>query len=359
MTLFEEKSIHADYDGSRIIVISDIHGGIDLFDKLLEKVNYTKKDYLIILGDFIQRGYQNIETLERMIDLSKEEKVYILSGNHEHYLCSILEPKYIERLAYHLENIHYGCLIREWMTTDMHDMQLERLQETLKKDNKEMLDFLRNLPYALELNDHLFVHGGLNRPYKASSAWDLLSSAEFLKKEHDYSYPVVVGHWPVQNYKEASLSGYPIFDFDKNIIAIDGGYGVKESGQINALIIEEGYSVTSIDNLRQGRLSRDIELNEQVVVKLDYLDKAFEVLEKREEFSLVQKKSTQEQFLLKNELLEGNFGDYISRMIHGKKDQAIGIINQYGNYYLVKCQEKIGWVRKSDVAYETIDRKTN
>ena len=40
----------------RIIVISDIHGEIDLLKKLLNKVNFHQDDYLIINGDMCEKG---------------------------------------------------------------------------------------------------------------------------------------------------------------------------------------------------------------------------------------------------------------------------------------------------------------
>jgi Predicted phosphoesterase len=41
----------------RILAISDIHGELELFDSLLEKVNYdADEDQLILLGDYVDRG---------------------------------------------------------------------------------------------------------------------------------------------------------------------------------------------------------------------------------------------------------------------------------------------------------------
>lgn len=348
--MFNERCIRPEYDGSRIIVISDIHGGIELLKSLLDKIDYCSDDYLIILGDFIQRGYKNKETLDWIIAISEAEKTYILSGNHEYYLCSILEPEYVERLDYHLKNIHYGCLIREWMTTDMHDLPLLELQDILKSNQEKYLNFLRNLPYALEMNNHLFVHGGIRKPYELSDRWDLLSMPEFYKKSHDYEGMVVVGHWPVQNYKPKSLSGEPILDHEKRMIAIDGGFGVKKSGQLNALVIEEDYSFFSIDTLREATLICDVHIENDSIVKLDYLDKSFEMIEKKESFSLVKKMSTGEEFLIKNELLDEDFSDYISYFVNGHRGDSLFIIEVYKDYLLVKKDHEIGWIKKEYVS---------
>ena len=39
-----------------IYCMSDIHGRIDLFEKMLEKINLKKGDMLYIIGDSIDRG---------------------------------------------------------------------------------------------------------------------------------------------------------------------------------------------------------------------------------------------------------------------------------------------------------------
>ncbi len=39
----------------RVIIISDIHGELDLFKELLYKVNFNDEDYLIINGDLCEK----------------------------------------------------------------------------------------------------------------------------------------------------------------------------------------------------------------------------------------------------------------------------------------------------------------
>ena len=42
--------------GVRVIVISDIHGELNLLKELLHKVNFKDDDYLIINGDLCEKG---------------------------------------------------------------------------------------------------------------------------------------------------------------------------------------------------------------------------------------------------------------------------------------------------------------
>jgi len=341
------KYIKLEQTDKRIIAISDIHGNIHLLDKLLKKINYCEDDILIILGDFLQRGFHNDETLNRMISWSKKDNIFILSGNHEHYVCSLLEPKYIERLDYHLKNIHYGCLIREWLSTE--NLSLEEIQNNLKNEKFEALEFLRELPYALEVNNYLFIHGGIDGTYENSDTWSKLSFPEFMKANHMYAGYVIVGHWPLQNYDHQSLCGDIRFDHQKRIIGIDGGYGIKKCGQLNALVITDTFESVAIDDLKPIILVEDVEVSNDWVVKLDYDDKAFEVIEYKSEFSLAKKVSTHEYFLIKNELIDVDFGDYICNFINGKKDTKGKLIDYYGLYALIKYDGKVGWVERKSV----------
>ena len=63
-------------------VISDIHGRIDLFDKMLDKINLQKGDILYVLGDCIDRG-GGLEVALKLADLKQKGLVKFIMGNHE------------------------------------------------------------------------------------------------------------------------------------------------------------------------------------------------------------------------------------------------------------------------------------
>lgn len=68
-------------DGRRIIVTSDVHGHYNHLKKLLEKVIFSEKDILFIIGDIIEKGPKSLKTLRYVIKLCKEYSVYPLMGN--------------------------------------------------------------------------------------------------------------------------------------------------------------------------------------------------------------------------------------------------------------------------------------
>ena len=50
-------------------MISDIHAHQEIFESLIKKVNLQDDDYLIIIGDFINRGIDSYEILHYMKEL--------------------------------------------------------------------------------------------------------------------------------------------------------------------------------------------------------------------------------------------------------------------------------------------------
>ena len=76
----------------RIFLTSDIHGHYSMFEKLLDTINLTKRDLLIILGDSCDRGSQSYEMYKKYYELEKEGyNIKHLRGNHEDMLIKAME----------------------------------------------------------------------------------------------------------------------------------------------------------------------------------------------------------------------------------------------------------------------------
>ena len=63
-------------------VVSDIHGNYELLVKLLNKIKFTRKDTLFVLGDVIDKG-KDVEKLLNLLFKKLSETVIVLGGNHE------------------------------------------------------------------------------------------------------------------------------------------------------------------------------------------------------------------------------------------------------------------------------------
>ena len=72
-------------------VMSDIHGNLDRFEKVLKQIDLQDDDKVYILGDVIDRNPYGIEILLRIIE---DERFEMLLGNHEYMMLDYLDKYY-------------------------------------------------------------------------------------------------------------------------------------------------------------------------------------------------------------------------------------------------------------------------
>ena len=100
-----DRSIHSYSvlsDSRRIIAISDIHGNLPVFKKLLRKIAFDpEKDALFLVGDLLEKGPYNLETLYYIMELSRHPHVHPMIGNCDVVCRNVL---YDTRLEF-LQNI--------------------------------------------------------------------------------------------------------------------------------------------------------------------------------------------------------------------------------------------------------------
>jgi predicted phosphodiesterase len=67
----------------KLAVIADIHGNLQALEAVLEDIAREGADEIVVNGDMVNRGPNNVAVLERLLD-----KGYAITlGNHEHLLC--------------------------------------------------------------------------------------------------------------------------------------------------------------------------------------------------------------------------------------------------------------------------------
>ena len=100
-------------DGRAVYAVGDIHGRLDLLDKLLERIERdaarlpagTQRE-LILLGDYIDRGADSRGVVDRVLtDPLPGFATVRLKGNHEDALLS-----FIDGLSDGLDWLSYGGL---------------------------------------------------------------------------------------------------------------------------------------------------------------------------------------------------------------------------------------------------------
>lgn len=79
-------------NGRRIIIVGDVHGCLTKLCQALHSVCYDPfTDLLVSVGDLIDRGPENIETLEWFEELIASRAGYMVRGNHDEFLVEFAE----------------------------------------------------------------------------------------------------------------------------------------------------------------------------------------------------------------------------------------------------------------------------
>lgn len=355
-----EKRINGHY---RCIVISDIHSHLDRFKQLLKKVDYTKDDYLVILGDFVEKGTQALETVQYLQQLQQQsDRVYVILGNCEYALESLVcNKKYAQHMTQYLRQIGKSGLISQAiakLAIDKKTLTPEQLQEKVKKYLIPNFDYLRSLPTTLQLNNFIFVHAGLeNRlDWQNSRLSSLIETKTFFQDGHCLNEYVIVGHIPTSNQFDHIINNNIIIDDEKRIICIDGGTGVKSISQLNALIItgnENEYSFSSnyVQPLPYYRAVVDVQAEKKQNYKIAWPNFEVDLLKKGKHFSLCKQNNTDNIFKIKNEFLYLRnqklycLDDYIDHFITLKKNEIVKLVGLYGPYAYVVKENEVGWIK--------------
>ncbi len=209
----------------RILAISDIHGELELFNELLEKVNYNpSRDQLILLGDYIDRGPDSKGVLDRVVKL-KDEGAIVLRGNHDEMMVNVVEgrPGALERWE------RNGALA----TLQGYDSTIKSMTNPLTKEFTAHVNFIRSLDYYYETEDYIFVHAGVEPgvPIEAVPTNKLVWIREAFYNVYNGEKTIVFGHTPTSYLLGRGNNN--VYFGENKIIGIDGAatYG----GQLNCL----------------------------------------------------------------------------------------------------------------------------
>ena len=136
--------------GQRLIAVSDIHGNLRLFDKLLDQVRYTPgSDVLVLAGDLIEKGPQSLDTLRFIMKLSKAPGVYALMGNCD-FVCKNIWHRYNLRFLHQVLLQRKASILHEMadalhVSIDAHT-DMERFCDLLHQHYAEELSWVDALP---------------------------------------------------------------------------------------------------------------------------------------------------------------------------------------------------------------------
>lgn len=357
--------------GQRILAVSDIHGSLDRLIQLLRLMHYRADDILVIAGDLIEKGPESLRVVQYVMDLAGQHPVYVSMGNVD--LGRILNadddsPRGVADWVGYLdwaERIWGGSLFSE-MLADM-GIPIGRVagekaalyrRRMLEQFHEEM-EFLWSRPTILTAGKYIFVHGGI--PTEEVENLAGTDPKPYLKNDSFYEqgyafrdHIVVTGHWPTCLYRKDREDVSPVFDRERGILCIDGGNGLKRSGQLNGIIIPDsqadmeqigwlGYDGSPQVEALEGQAGRAAR------VHIQYFESGVELLAEQGDMGEWRHLSSGKTFAgpLKWTYRDGDGGlhysDYADTALTVAPGDRLSVIVQTGAGYYCKNGGRIGW----------------
>ncbi len=217
--------------------ISDIHGEYDLFCKLLDHIQFSSCDTMIVLGDIIDKGPQSLMLLDLIADTNN---IIAIMGNHEHAFVQYINSVFASN------------------TQASDDEVLAKISQYFPDDTGsiswQLLDYIQQLPYYVEGDSYICVHAGvqLDDNYnivpmsKQNKLW-MVYSRDFTSSTvvPNSAKTVLFGHTPchyhngtgqfIKHQRSSCCSGNKLQHYSK--IQIDTG--VTYTGILGCLRLED------------------------------------------------------------------------------------------------------------------------
>lgn len=365
--LLNTKTINIDKtDNYRIIAISDIHGHLEIFKNLLKKINLKKEDYLVIIGDFINKGPDSYKTLKYLRELNKRGNTFILKGNHESFIYDYINDENLNgKMLDFLKKEYYETLIHDLVKLSHRNIKDfesgAELKEYINRNYLEEMNYINDLPIILKFDEFIFVHGGYEE-----NMCVVKDENKFLKYDNYNELSginnktVIVGHWPTCNMRTHKHTNLPYINKEKNIISIDGGLGVKQSGELNGFIIEKKSGIVNYNLLQENNFVKKeiiseyiFKLEEQIFINYPFFD--FDVIKKGELLTLCKHHNSNKYFSVFNSLLIKKENKYelkttfINNFLNLKIGEEVLVCSEFEDCALVKYKKEFGWIRINQI----------
>lgn len=226
-------------------IFSDVHGCLDEMNELLKRWD-RKNEQLIFLGDMVDRGYNSLGVIKKLMELKNiyGNQVIILRGNHDDEFVKWLNLSPEERKLFYDEALHetLRSFYKDHPRKFKKDTRKQRA-DYIKKHYPDVVNFLRNLPYHYETNSCIFVHAGIdlnNRNWREDKETLLWIREEYLFSSEISPKRIFTGHTPTRYLNKDKLNNNIWISPYGDKVVIDGG--CVFGGQLNGLKVDEkGY----------------------------------------------------------------------------------------------------------------------
>ncbi len=194
-------------DFERIFVFGDLHGRIDLFEAMLKKINFTRYDLLVILGDSRDKRKDDIRIymkFRRLLDEGYNLK-HVL-GNHEQIMVDCYYGRQINKYNSH------SIWLRENQSKNLEAMCKRKSN---RKEIIWLMNYIESMPHILVSDESIYVHAAYDFGLELSEQDEnfiIWSRAPFWH-ENDSGKEVYYGHTPNKD-NEIHLRQNSVYSMD-------------------------------------------------------------------------------------------------------------------------------------------------
>ncbi len=184
--------------------LSDIHGCYDELKTAMTQIDLDDKNNIVIFcGDYIDGNAEgnSMKVLYYIYELQKKykERVIVLRGNHEQWFAEYIEkgvgqygfPNVETLQGFMSEEQFYNILTyarRKAKTKpDVLYLVLHECKEYIKKNHKELVSWIKSLPFYYETENQIYVHAGIEEMESCNDYWKECTDEQTFLMKHTFS----------------------------------------------------------------------------------------------------------------------------------------------------------------------------
>jgi serine/threonine protein phosphatase 1 len=176
----------------KTFAIGDIHGCLDLLVELISRIDPRGDDLVVFLGDYIDRGFKPLETVDFLIRLAQEVPCIFLRGNHEQMFIDFLEYGSNKAVFFANGGMRTVQSYLGYEPYVSHTQVARAMPEAHR-------NFYADMKWFHEDEQYLYVHAGLrpNVPIAEQDRQDFIwIRDEFIFSPTGIEKKVIFGHTP-------------------------------------------------------------------------------------------------------------------------------------------------------------------
>lgn len=213
----------------RVVAIGDLHGDYGQYIKVMQSAGLLNKSgkwsggktHLVQTGDITDRGADSRKIIDHLVKLAKQAKrkggyVHLLIGNHEamnvigdlRYVSEGEFNAFTTRNSQRLQNLQWERQL-EWMRTNtltFEELDLDVYRREWEQQvplgwvehrmgwalTGEYGGWVKDNPVAIQVNDTIFLHGGISAEYCKFSLQSLTEQVMEAMENYDPSITTIV-----------------------------------------------------------------------------------------------------------------------------------------------------------------------